>query len=758
MKETIALINPTVGRAEINEFLQIFKKINIDKTAVSEIIFEATRNNVIIEFDLLLVGCMILLKEEYSDINIVVKLAYNPDQGKEGSRVYRKLTQASVFAYLLTGKQVFRLIYGKYEFDTNFNDLAEFRDNSYVLSDSFMLFLFIAKERTLLYDTLFTSKNQYIDENGSIPILEQIDWVKENDTLLSICNSEIKKSVTPGDKNRRDSILRLGLMAFVKTLYEIHILNIYLVKDKLELNKKELEKLKVSNLSSRLEEKERIYDNWDYFKEIEPIVNELSDKPLVYQFIFSTLVSSKLLPSPLGHGEREDFVMQLHHLWHFTKELVLGLQELAKNIKEHSSTHRGIILANMVRASDTTPEKGVVDAVAYLNIHILDLGNKGIVPTTYTNTEALLNNPVIEDEAKSMLNYDLVGINNKIFKLPDFFFGNKILNQQAKKSIAHLGILLFRELIESNKGSLVITSDDDEGEREIAHSHIKLSADVSPLIYGTHYDVVLPIVVNRTYLPHLSMEMPVVSSEEIQSIEKLVGYKVVNVNVGINEERDMDQKTICSVLLPEIQMNEKTSEFSLWQTFFKHTESLSKMKAFSRLIHINMDHITGINASQLFRFLGVCESKYPSATLIISHLKNQVLDELIRILIAYYKAMPGYDFWNGKVPAILLTYEVDNTTGRRFYFTDVLWGKQPGDFLLLNELVGLTQFNSVRLMENEQLKNFYFENIEPMPESPLFINNNVLLSVDLLINHDNQQTIFENNAAFLLDTELMPHD
>ncbi|MCL4482919.1 MAG: hypothetical protein M1445_09975 [Bacteroidetes bacterium] len=96
----------------------------------------------------------------------------------------------------------------------------------------------------------------------------------------------------------------------------------------------------------------------------------------------------------------------------------------------------------------------------------------------------------------------------------------------------------------------------------------------------------------------------------------------------------------------------------------------------------------------------------------------------------------------------------------RFYFTDILWGKEKLDFSHVNKLIKKTNFNSTTIFlqnGNDQQngdKQKYDNRLALIAQSGFFHSKTTLLPFDLLLPGNNGLTLFEHNASVLLQNQL----
>jgi hypothetical protein len=769
---------------DLNSLIDIFKKIRAGEVPAELIICAEKR---MLEVDTVFIGYLMLFKEEIDKLDITVKFPYN--LCKEGDRRFEyKVIQYGTYAYLLTSKSLFTLFLGNDKFTFNLEGSNYFPENSFVLSDSFMLLLLVSGKRKELYNFLFensiSSLSNFVLPNG----LQSVKWNKIDTDLYKEYNRVLIQNGNPQD--RKACILSLAQAAFYKSAMQAKILSLFLAPQENLTDILSGERVFTGNLSSRkLKDGTTVYDNMEYYAAVKYIFFELMQKPLIYQLVFSTLTASDLLPSALTLDNREQFINKLWALWHFTKDVVHGIKELAKNILEHSSTHIGIIASQIIHKEYITDKdknccfKPLLQAFAdsvyndsteisnYLNIQVYDLGSEGIIPTLINSSRELEKNVFDKSGLQKLVQEDINMLEQDQVNLADLLHTDKAaqLNQQCKRSIAHYGLLTFSKLIIINRGLLVVGTQRRQGERQVAvlpqieadkHIHIE---------HGTIFNVMLPVNTSiryDTHIPH-PLLLPAESSvNEIKGIEELLSFKHIRSSDAASLDEN-NKKILISYKVPAIDIADRKIETDIWRNIKQQVNNIPKELFKGEKLLFNLDFSAiNINASQLLRLMGSWETEYPRICLIVSNIELSIFLELLEINDSITKNISSLGFWNETMGMLIYSYVKmplsNNSAGtaaeRHFYFMDVFWGSSLADFLRLNKSLHRNHFNSTSLLKefkpeaagdtsNALQKGFF-------STCPAFFNSNMLLPFDLVLTGLNGSTLFENNAAFLLQNQI----
>lgn len=721
------------------------------------------------DIDILLIGYLILFKEAIPELEIELHLPFN-DSGDEQTGLLFKLNQFATYAYLMTDQLVFSFRAGDKKFAFNYKRAFSFPTGWFVLSESFMLLLLVTKRRPEWFKFLFENS---LDELSPQPLAEGIkgvEWKAGNNLLYREYSNAITAGAAPQDT--RSSIIDLGRLSFFRTLHDAKILPFFTDRDRQKDKSNRKEEMAAGRLSTKKVKGETLYESYQYYEAIEAIVEDVKKRPLCFQFIFSALVTRALL-GDLTHSSREVFETQFRTLWAFTIELVHGIKELAKNIEEHASTHTGIITARFL-SPDLLKTLGMVDTgghslyqqylsellgsntpPSFLNFHILDIGEEGIIPTLIKSTSAKAASLEPHSRLRQLLEEDtafLKSDSSGIKRLLDT--GNtSLLNQQSKRAIAHFGLMTFSRLIHKNNGLLVVTSTTEQGSAQPAIFPQLDAGTYQALPVGTHYLLLLPVQKGKQYQSHLPqrLQLPAdASGEDIESLETLFSFLNADVNTP---EFEPKSKYIIALTLPVLVISNRKDEENLWYLIDQQMKKIQKKAppASDILYHFDVEGLQ-INESQLFRFIGMWQTEYPKQSLIISNVTVETYRNILAINALYMTHYPALAYWNET--SLILIYCCDQPADNdRFYFTDILWGKTEADFRAINRSIQHNHFNLTSALLTGSKK----EELQvDLPSNPAFLNKGVLLPLDLILKDKNGRSFFELNALKLLQNRIQP--
>lgn len=749
------------------------------------------------EIDILLVAYLTIFKELKPQIEITIKLNGNDGDNNE---LTSKLFQYLIYGFLMTGKSVFKIFQNR----TNTIGLTVSESSppnifhrNFVLSKSFMPILLVGKlpdrNGVDLFDLLF---NEKIDGLCELP--KEVDSNSISDNQYDNLNRWIKgyldndnKQWVPGKINpsdRIECIRYLARLAFYNTLKQSRIASFYFSQ-----NEEEWKTMNISHIPYSKTDK-GIYPHIEFFKEIKWIFDDLSFQPPIYHFVFSQLLSSELLPGEFNGKNKGIVIGILHSLWDYTKEMVDGIRELAKNIREHATPPIGAITGRIYKEEKWAELKMSVESIdsifddylknfkkknstdkglTFFDFNVIDLGEKGIIETLKEKTNKLSGDEYLNESVRSLILEDVNALSSGAIDLKHFLNPSIgiTLNLQSKKAIAHLGLLIFSNLIKTNNGLLRAGS---LGCEPFLTYHCTTSDEANPVPFGTNYHVVLPISTDRkikTLLPH-PLNIPLESAPvEIKGIEELLDYEIKKLNGDEASIDDTPENTkfiyLISIEKTEIESREK--EFERWEKANKLIEkNIEKDDQKKNIMCLDFEN-SEINESNLFRILGLWSLNYPSTKLIIINIPISVFKKLIKANEYFFEKLSKFTenisdndnsiYWNEKSPMLLYSYCNPRNNEERFYFTDILWGKEKQDFYHANQLIKRTNFNATAiLLQNDKNQKYDDNRLSFIAQSGFFYSKTTLLPFDLLLPGKNELTLFEHNASVLLQNELKIQD
>lgn len=426
-----------------------------------------------------------------------------------------------------------------------------------------------------------------------------------------------------------------------------------------------------------------------YYDAIRPIVDKLKIKPIAFHFLFALILQNVDFPKyDKGKGQepyKDALEKTISNLWNFTERLFFGINELAKNISEHASTKQGIITLRAYKSTyidqqktnDEYKIKHFYDALdeskrdkmkCVIDINVFDLGNQGVVPTLIEKTEqiiASINNDRSQHSLRVLLEEDIRTLNKGDAGIHYLLSPTQTsLNQQQKRSLAHIGLMSLAALVQKNNGAIVASSTKKSSGNGPVNLPIRdtysnpntKGATIADLLNalpttGTSYNILLPVLEGETYqsvgYSDLNTDRHLRTSD-IQAFDKLI---------ELNPDISSPKLSVINIIPPEADGRDAEREI---------ISQISK-KVEEGGIHLTHNAVclnfTSINetkeftASQLFRITSTLEFSFPSLHFILFDLPHKWVEELIELNEQFCKQNPNIDFWN-QHKATVVAYQI----------------------------------------------------------------------------------------------------
>jgi len=715
---TIPITEKVINNEVINECIYKYKEIKNNKSPshlniVADIAIENDDNG----FEFSLIGHFILFKEDCPELTI--SLIFNDNFEYSGDPVIWKLKQQMIHAYYSTGKDIFTLVDGNGKKSIASIDKQKIIGH-FVLSEKFLPITYLNKTN---YEILFKCSMKY----SQLTKLDILD--KTEDGLYKACKEFLLKQVS------MDNYLHiLSQLAFYKALQKVNILRYYLY-DELKPSEKNFFNIK-NKEDFQIGKTQNIIKKQEYWNELLPLFDEIKKSPLFRILLFFTFITSELFL--ITEKDLDTGVKNIKLLWEFIKDFVYGIEELAKNILEHTNTKKGIITGIIKQQN--------------IELSVFDYGDKGIMDT-FKDYLLKKEESTINNNERELLKEDIESIENKYFNFNSFFFTTThILNEQANRATAHLGLLFFAKLISHNSDSSIEHPLKVISSNSITEQSHCFPDDINiielPKI-GTYFKITLALIKEQKYKPYKLVEIPEGKYFKMDrgieffkfTFTKEKEKKGVN-NIYSIEVYPKEKNQVNSDIL-----NTRELEDIIWKNVVETLGNTSNEKILC--IDFCTIELTG---SQLFRFLAKFAVEFVHIHLIIFNIRTQLLFELKKINDCYFEVKKEV-YWNENKAILFFSYV--NIRDKLFYFTDIFWGKTKDDFDFLNLIISHNHFNSITKegsfgFNNNKYLNSNFNNFP----YPYFDNDGNLFHFNLLIEDSSFKPLFNHNAETLLQNNI----
>jgi hypothetical protein len=733
-----------VGSHIINECIDRYKEI---KESEKPCILQLIAEDEITEFDHSIIGHFILFREEYSQISIQIKLEKNNSQSNS---IAWKLRQQMIHAYYNVGeKDVFTLFVGQNSTEEKASQIIKHiaekhkGDSYFALSKKFLPVIFLNDNN---YNKLF----QYERIDFELPKGLDLEEKNSDDSFYKACRTLLFDN----NKNlNADNYLQMLVqLAFHRSLEQAKMLRYYWY-DELDSVFGKKEKMKVGRKTG----------NKDHWEELKLLFDEIKQQAPINILLFFSLISSDLIFKQEEHEiDIRKEKQKIKNLWEFTKELVYGIKELAKNIIEHADKKNGILV-------------GFVNNQSEFELSVFDHGEKGIMKTFMDSlvrnrkeikeeiaTDSFL---MLPEQERQDIEKILKNLENEIESIRDgefqfkFFFdiGNSnspgdgnIHDWQTYKAIAHTGILVFTKMAENLDALTVVSTNKEEYIRKRRNAFPDDDEPVEDKLphIGTYYRITLQLDPNKdsskSFAP-IVIPQAGYNNEDFLKLEFAENFNTLNNNI------------IYGVKLPEITLTaDRDSEEMLWKNFRNLIpDNFLTLKEERKIIAIDFLSVVNLDDSQLFRFLGKFELWFPQIQLIVYNINTKKVFELKRKNDYYFKKGSPVDYWNKKKATLIYSYiDIDGQKEKRFYFTDILWGETEEDFKSINNRISFNHFNATTTKYGNFTKTNLQSSKQELPE-PFFDKYGNLLALDLLItDFETKTSLYNYTVGTLLQNEM----
>ena len=455
------------------------------------------------------------------------------------------------------------------------------------------------------------------------------------------------------------------------------------------------------------------------------ILSILREHPPIYSFVYCLVHA---IDSPFVGNEKglSDAKKRIKRLFQFTERYVSGLEELAKNIVEHSETGQGVIAIRAYHDDDG----GKWDRS--LETYVFDYGTIGIVPTLILGMDSDL--PDEEDmEDLKMLNDN--------YTLEKFFTpgGTYRLTRQIRREMAHLGLLHFMLLIRSNNGLCRISTTRVDYERDSYGDEEMKDYQIN---HGTNFAFIMPI--SRRFSETGTMGTSQYASKE-------------------SDELTLSEQALAA--MPQIRFVGPIDQVKMKERFKKTdgpitVNSRSEEKEFYELIpfdsfktHFVIIDFDGIkfSSTSLLRVLSMI-SERTDRNLIALNINSDVLVGMLSDNAEYMRIVN-----DGTIPywiqdRAILVYS--RMADKDYYFADFLYGGTENTFFGINRIVSSVFPNLVSIVSESEEEN-EVDSEDYCNEQPVrdFFYKRSLLPFDMLIMQDGAN-LFSHNLMTITNAPL----
>ncbi len=750
----------------------------LEEEKTLKIVFEKFSLSENEDFDLLFISYLTLFKIEFENVNIQIHFLLDKDAKKDylNSTIF-KLIHHKVHLSINTKKEIFKIF-------------VDGKENTITLikqSKSYIPIVFIDRNSI---DANFSKKdksNNYGHLLIGVSTSLTKDKITNKDIFIQVQDEYLKKKGTNLKVWNSTDLSFLYLLKLLDELYVLrHLINKYKgIKSDYNIGRSIMHSTADSKSSSNFRDTMvKIIESYEIFKFSNMEIYFLSiivQNSKLFKIPKSIDEMYSKIESFLNDGERkkcktddralkkkyiEIYEFNLRKIINYTKEICYGLEELTKNIVEHSGIEKnegfGIIsgrtyshnIIKQLKNVETNWLKNYNNNFKYLDINVIDTGTKDIIKS-YQDTLSLEKDSCSKIDDLVLRDQMLKAYDNDIKEIETFdiksFFNNASLKlfHQINRTKAKIGLLIFSQTILVEKKAFVsIGSSGLKGgsyskgyflykENEI----VKEKENSKHLNLGTNYNFIIP------FNEKIEFERIQFKSEENKtSAASSVFLELFDYNYS----EDLVANNNIKKFIPKNEYS-GLGKYSKLENLKNEIGSADA----NELLLLDYKTLNTIvqNSSDWFRFLSDLQfSNEYIKDVIITNFDVDIYLELIQILKFYTNASQNNSgFWKDD-RYILFFFPIKNESNT-FWFNHLLYSTEYFKFLKINEEIGLYHQNLSRITQHhEKIKDIRieYENIDSL----LFSKSKKLLNFELLLKNDKDITIFEETLKSMLNVDI----
>jgi len=431
------------------------------------------------------------------------------------------------------------------------------------------------------------------------------------------------------------------------------------------------------------------------------IINRLLPQPSFFIFLFSFLVNRNIGTVIIRDEIKDEKIIKnkvivlldrLNELFEFTKNLFLGIREIARNIIDHTETKTGILTARVYSANSLFEIKGRDNLTKFsdqlskyseeldklqienfnnqdkyfLDLTIFDEGKDGVISKTISNIKNLS-----FDDIENMELYakDILQLSTGEITFSDFFNTKQIkLYHHAVKTASHWGLIIFSNLINKNRGFLYASSRNFFDPRIIDsfqsffESIFEINNEINPFSIGTYINIILPLDRTQGLIDEtkqiLRIKEPNFSATNYHT---LLNYRYVyDLTVADEKEENLlIQFRISDFLNEKINLIYRSEIDVADQVGQKVKELYLRNKFFIPVLDFE-NCSDDFDQSKLLRFLGKLQLTFDIGSLIITNVKAINILPLKDIVNLRDSTINNVHFWDENHFVLIFSYSYDH--------------------------------------------------------------------------------------------------
>ncbi|OCX54313.1 hypothetical protein BEL04_08625 [Mucilaginibacter sp. PPCGB 2223] len=449
------------------------------------------------------------------------------------------------------------------------------------------------------------------------------------------------------------------------------------------------------------------------------------------------------------------FNENLVRLIRYTRDIAYALEELSKNIVEHTETGIGVITARIysfervvnLKSTEEGWRKQFSAGHKFLDINVIDNGRTGIKEKYLKNLEKekneyeqLIENAEMRHTIAENYTDDIQQM--QLFSLNQFFNYHTIqLYHQINRVKARLGLLIFSQHILHDRNAQIHISSNSLTEKRPIGFYLfttegqiveRISRDYLSL--GTNYQFLIPV--KEEFEHHAVPQHTRASGTSIGAsvFMELHGY-------GFSPESPH------RLIKPHFVPGQGKNKYKKLENLVAQVDKISD----GQILVLNAGELaaTVSSSSDWIRLLAGLQFGYLAIRdIIVYGLSPEVYEDIVNILKIFSDFKKSdIGFWKQDRQVLFFIPVVHNEC--RFWFNSILTASDYGMFLKVNQEIDIYHFNLIRLTEPENMT-VVDDTVTDFSSSSLFSKSNKLLNFELLIKNDTGSSLYEETIWSML--------
>ncbi len=708
--------------------------------------------NRIRNFDLTFIASINLFKFTFKKIKIQLifnRLRKNTDE----EECFFRFGQFLTAGFLAYGHEIYSIVYN-----------GKSRGPGYFLKNlsGYLPFIYVEKETfiKLFHEPFNETWDKWWQELDFKAFEKLKDKKNKAEKIYQELRDDVIRNINESKGNPGHNLLDFFIIYLFSAVRKFHFIK-RVLKNQWEKEKFKDSGISIGTFDSRLGIPLSKKGDKKYEQEIQHVFDKILDKPPAFVMLFSYFIEKFYSPEPgkdAGDDEKIKVRKELiSKIFYFTNEIFYGIRELAKNIIEHSSNGRGVIIGRVLNRSDLPGLKPGMQIDEYLkgreetefiDLIVLDDGDVGIIEKTIKNLNVLKTEFTDIPDVIIKFEKDIENLSKGNIVLPDFFNPGDIkLNYQQIRSALSLGLLIFSHHVLENHGFMMVSSPQPgEVKGLVLYENWDKRKDLKEIIpLGTFYNILFPKNLKRPPTPRgetVPFEMPSGESA-FNKLFKLIRNCNIPGGENVFPDKFIDlEDRLCFVDYQLGSELRKEDIKNITGIFEKCAQC--HVKKTRKILSIDLKEVSKFDPTDLFLFLAKIQMAKDVKSIIVHNAKDEMIEGIIKLFQVFKKVQ----FKIGSNDHFVLFYYRKKDQQVDCYYSFLLAGESWDDLSWINEKIAKTNLTEEILPKNRNDESICKPSLQFLADyclNPLFTSEGHLLPFDVLIKRSGL-TLFERNV------------